>query len=379
MALFNRLLRLKSDDIYRLEDFFTEIVAHYFEANQQALKSWLQFIGIVNDNNWENASITTQKSYQDTHENKERRPDIVVEILSNDTVSIVFFESKIGSQEGQDQLRSYARILDQLTGYRKKYIVYITRDFDAKVPEVVLQDVCNSEVKFIQLRWHQFYQFLSTQPQSALVHEIQLFMQEQNMAQSNQFSAIDIVALTHFSASLKLMEQVMWGKTLQKFEEVLEKQQSIQFRQRRALQNIQWHGRYIMGVWMPGKWWCYLGFQLKVADYIKLPFPHDYPVVKLNLEIDPKSPHRQTTIQEFKSISEQYHWQEYRLNEPETWSGISMNKSLRNFLVEADHVSAIESFFLEALRGLEEIRKKYPHLPWGTTFDDDEESNSKPE
>ena len=195
------------------------------------------------------------------------------------------------------------------------------------------------------------------------------------MAQNNQFSAIDVVALTHFSASLKLMEQVMWGKTLKKFEEVLCSHKPVQFRQRRALQFIQWHSRYIMISSMPDKWHCFLGFQLKVIDSVE--HSYDYPVVHLNLEVDPKSPHRKTTLQEFKLICEQHHWRGYGLDEPGAWSGITMSKSLRDFLVEADHVAAVESFFLEALRSLEDIRKGFTNLPWGVVPDDDDESDSE--
>lgn len=377
MALFNRLLKLKSNEICRLEDFFTEIVAHFFESNLDALVSWLQFSGIVNHKNWHHASLATQKSYENPHEDEEKRPDLVVELLSDDGTSIVFFESKIGSQEGYKQLESYAAVLNSLTDYQQKYLVYITRDFDPKDPKEFLQDISSSGIRFIQLRWHQFYQFLSTQPESALIREIKFFMQEHSMAQSNQFSAIDVIALTHFPASLKLMEQAMWGKTLQKFEEVLGSHKAVQFRKRRALQFIQWHGRYIMIASMPDRWHCFLGFQLKVVDSVE--HPYDYPVVHLNLEVDPKSPHRKATLQEFKSICEQHHWQGYGLDEIDAWSGIAISRSLRDFLIEADHVVAIENFFLNALESLEKIRQEYPNLPWGVVPDDGEESDSETE
>jgi hypothetical protein len=378
MTLFNRLLKLKSDNnICRLEDFFTEIVAHFLEVNRNALKSWLKFGGIIEDKNCTNASLATQKSYQLAHENGEKRPDIVVELSDGANTSIIFFESKIASTEGPNQLNDYAKVLNSLAGYQHKYLVYITRNFDPKESSIVLQDIPNNEVKFIQLRWHQFYQFLSTHPESALIREIQLFMQEHRMAQSNQFSAVDIVALTHFPASLKLMEQSMWGETLQKFEAVLGHHKSLHFRQRRALQNIQWHGRYIMSAPMPDRWACFLGFQLKFIDSVE--HPYDYPVVHLNLEIDPKSPHRQTTLKEFKSICEKEDWRGYGLGEIDAWSGVTMNKSLRDFLVESDHVAAIENFFLKGLESLDKIRKEYAHLPWGIAPDDDEESDSETE
>lgn len=46
-------------------------------------------------------------------------------------------ESKIGSWEGQDQLKRYAEHLDRLTESRKS-LVYITRAYDPKNKESIL-------------------------------------------------------------------------------------------------------------------------------------------------------------------------------------------------------------------------------------------------
>jgi hypothetical protein len=197
-------------------------------------------------------------------------------------------------------------------------------------------------------------------------------MQEHRMAQNNQFSAIDVLALVNFRSPLKFMEQTMWGKTVHEFEKVLDSHKKLNFRKRRALQNIQWHNRYIMGAWMPEKWWCYLGFDLRPHEIAY--FPYDYPLVRLVLQIDPKSPCKKEIIKVFEEICKESSWRGYSLHEPERWSHIALEKSLRDFLIEDDHVIAIENFFLDTLDQLQTIKNQYPQLPWASVSEEDEYS-----
>lgn len=367
MALFRQLLKLHKGNI-PLEDFFTEIAAYLLSTKKEILFSWLKYSHILDLGDCLEACITTQKTFNHPITGDEKRPDIVIELANGDSHDVIFIESKIGSHEGYQQLSDYAEILNSLPGYRQKLLIYITRDFDPKQESAVLEHISNPEVKFKQLRWHQFYQFLSTQGSSELIQEVTQFMQEYRMAQNNQFSSIDVLALANFPTSLKLMEEVMWGKVFCKFQEVLGHYKSLQFRKRRALQNIQWHGRYVMGAWMPDKWLCWLGFDLKTLNSF------EYPVVRIVLEIDPKSPHRNKIIKEFKDICTQFSWRGYELDKPNIWSHIAIERSLRSFLVEEDHVVAIENFFLDGLGQLQIIKNQYPQLPWGTVPEEDEDS-----
>ena len=127
-----------------------------------------------------------------------------------------------------------------------------------------------------------------------------------------------------------------------------------------------------MGAWMPDKWSCHLGFDFRPLDHSY--FPDDYPLVRLVLQIDPKSSRRQEIIQSFGNICEEFNWRGHSLHEPERWSHIALEKSLRDFLIEDDHVVAIENFFLEALKELQTIKDQYSQLPWGPVPDGDEDS-----
>ena len=283
MALFSRLLNLNTGSI-PLEDFFTELIAYLFSIDKEILYTWLKYLNPLDISAYLDASVSTQRKFDrlDSHL-LDSRPDIVIELgdIKSQSRSIIFVESKVGSKEHDDQLLRYAEILDGLSGFQHKFLLYITRDFEPKNKKDIFKNIPEATVQFKQLRWHQFYRFLKSQPDTMLVQEILTFMDEYRMAHNNQFSSIDVIALANFTKSLNLMEETMWGEVSQRFEKVLGaiRQKST------ALNQIQSHGRYLMSASMPnGNWWCGLGFILKTSQST------DYPIVRLVLQVAPNSP-----------------------------------------------------------------------------------------
>lgn len=370
MSLFSRLLNLNTSSI-PLEDFFTEIVDYLFSENKEILYAWLEYCYLLDTSTCIDAFISTQRSFTplDSHLTGSR-PDLLIELVHENHHDLIFIESKIGSKEGENQLSRYADILHKIKGFRYKFLIYITRDFEPKNELSIFQQISNSTLQFKQLRWHQFYQFLQSlqfQVETMLVQEIITFMQEYRMAHNNQFSSVDVLALTNFSKSLKLMEQTMWGKVSERFKEVVGaiKQRST------ALNQVQQHERYLMIANMrSGRWWCGLGFYLKTLNMA------DYPTVILVLEVDPNSDRRTEIIDAMKDICSQFGWRGYKLNESKAWSGIVREKSLREFLSQEDHIAAIEEFFLKALNELDEIKRKYSQLPWGAISENGENNSA---
>jgi PD-(D/E)XK nuclease superfamily len=356
MSLFCQLLNLHANGNIPLEDFFTELVAYLFKTNKAILYNWLRDLGL--ETKYSDAHISTQREFKPLlgHPGASRL-DLVIELIDGDERDIIFIESKVGSKESDGQLKRYAEILSSSQGFRHKYLFYITRSFDPKISTDIVKDILTSTVIFRQFRWHQFHQFLKSQPDSTLVREITLFMDKHQMAHNNQFSSIDIIALANFTKSLKIMEETMWGKVSQKFETVLG---SVKQRTT-ALTELQRHGRYLMTIQMDDKWWCGLGFILKTSNST------DYPTVILLLEVDPSSQHRQKLTYAMKDICEQDNqcgWQSYNLSDSTAWSGIFIEKSLQDFLAEPDHIVAVKDFFLKTLDELAKIKIKYSDLPW---------------
>jgi PD-(D/E)XK nuclease superfamily len=356
MSLFNRLLKLHNGST-PLEDFFTELVAHLFSTNKEILYDWLKYLDLIDTDADLDAYISTQQTFERlSHHFSDSRPDIIIELVDGNNRDIIFIESKIGSSEGCNQLQRYAEILNKLPGFRHKFLIYITREFEPKERITIFLEIPESKVHFKQTRWHKFYQFLKAQRDTMLVEEIIKFMQEHHMAHNNQFSSIDVIALGNFTNSLKLMEQAMSDEVRNKFKQVLG---SVVPLRATAFTQLQKHDRYLMYSWLRDKWWCGLGFMLNTSS------PTEYPTVFLLLEVDSKSPHRAEIIKAMKDIcSKQSEWKGYDLDNPSAWSRIVLGRSLQSFLSEEDHIVAIQKFFLESLDKLSDIKSLYSDLHW---------------
>ena len=355
MSLFSKLLKLHAGSI-PLEDFFTELVAHLLSTNKEILYAWLKYLDLPDmDADFDAATVLTQQKFKGLpHHDSDSRPDLVIELVNGSKRDIIFIESKIGSQEGYRQLSRYAEVLDTHPDFQNKLLIYITRDFDPKDRECIFEAIPNSSVRFKQVRWHQFYQFLTAQAETMLTEEIIKFMQIHQMAHNNQFSSIDVIALANFTKSLKLMDQTMWGEVSEQFKKVLG---SISQRST-TLTQFRLHERYLMYSWLPERWWCGLGFMLNTSSST------DYPTVYLTLEVQPSSLHRAAIIAAMKEICKQPEWKGYELDDSKAWSRIFLERSLQSFLAEEDQVAAIQKFFLEALDELSKIKTQYSHLPW---------------
>ncbi|WP_215610824.1 PD-(D/E)XK nuclease family protein [Leptothoe spongobia] len=355
MGLFSRLLNFQTGSI-PLEDFFTEIVAFWFESNPNFLHAWLQHVHALDEKDIY-SHVDTQKSFPALeHHTKDSRPDMVIELVGDTCQDIVFLESKIGSSEGGNQLQRYAEILANLSGYRHKTLIYITRDFEPKDKSVIFQDVSQHQIKFKQLRWYQFYQFLSLYKETTLTREICSFMEENEMGHSSQFSDTDIQALANFPQALKLMDVTMRGKVTQRFEEVTGQKQT----RNNALKQLLDYGNYNIVAGMPtGKWFCCLGFLLQ-STHIAAPL-----TVALWLGAEPKSAHKFEIVAMMQAVCSQRGWRGTELTTSlQAKPRIFREQSLQTFLSEEDQISAIQDFFMKALAELQEIQKQYKHLPW---------------
>jgi PD-(D/E)XK nuclease superfamily len=146
MSLFNRLLKLHNGST-PLEDFFTELVAHLFSTNKEVLSDWLKHLDLIDTNADLDAYISTQQTFERlSHHFSDSRPDIIIELIDGNNRDIIFIESKIGSSEGCNQLQRYAEILDKFPGFRNKFLIYITRDFEPKDRETIFQGIPESKV-----------------------------------------------------------------------------------------------------------------------------------------------------------------------------------------------------------------------------------------
>ena len=82
--------------------------------NHDLLLDWLKYTEVLQVSAYLGSGVTTQKVFQHPIRGDEKRPDLIIELASSDAYDIIFIESKVGSQEGYNQLSDYAEILDSL-------------------------------------------------------------------------------------------------------------------------------------------------------------------------------------------------------------------------------------------------------------------------
>jgi len=213
MSLFSKLLRLRSTE---KEEFHTEIVAQVLRQSTSLTFRWLKTIHATSFAHFEELRVSSQEELDplSSHEGIGSRPDIVIRIIQGDQIEVVFVESKIGSTENPGQLQKYAEHLEAQNA-TTRCLVFITRDYEPKEPPD------NTHIEFVQQRWSDFYRFLKQQPIiDAMTSELLKFMEENNMSQSNQFTAVDILALTNFTKARTLMDHTIRESVARKFRKI---------------------------------------------------------------------------------------------------------------------------------------------------------------
>ena len=294
------------------------------------------------------------------------RPDLLIEVYwspdgilaEDETVAdVIMVESKIGSGEGQEQLRRYAERLEKMTNVGSKSLVYITRGYDPKGPGEILSGL-GDNVRFEQLRWHDFYRFLQTVEKDALVEEVMAFMEEQGMARSYRFSTTDLIALSGVPRAFEVFDETLGGEVkaeLESFAGNKTRRESV------GLDNIRRLGRYV--ILAPLHEWdlfCFVGYTMLTSD--------GYPTSHVNLEARPEALGREVSVAAMKRIALREGWEGYNLDDPTDWAGVTRGRSLASLLSEEDHVAAVKRFFVESIRRLREelmaFKKEHPDLPW---------------
>ena len=137
-----KLVRLFPESV-NLEDLFTEAAARLFERRHDLCVAWLEGAGLLPragryDDRY--VRVSSQRTFAPLeHHDTASCPDLLIEVYwlleeeptNEETVAdVVMVESKIGSGEGQDQLRRYAEHLDDMSSFRGEALLYVTRAYD---------------------------------------------------------------------------------------------------------------------------------------------------------------------------------------------------------------------------------------------------------
>ncbi|MEH1941940.1 MAG: PD-(D/E)XK nuclease family protein [Nostoc sp.] len=373
MSLFTNLLNLHSGNKPR-EDFFTEIVAYFLSLNNDILLDWLKHQSIISDDNYSSIKISTQQEHQALAiHTEDSRLDIVVELSTGLNTDVIFIESKIGSTAIPGQLEKYAEILSNLPNLRHRILIYITRDYDPKEEikqydcdlQPAIKEYClelSPKINFFQLRWYQFYSLLKEHASDILAQEILIFMRNNRMSHTNQFSSVDLLTMVNYNKTLLLMESTLSEEVQQEFK--LAFGGIINGAASRT--QWKWDERYIIYTHLsPLKWdlCCGVGyFNLNPENLT------DYPYIGIFLQVSHKFVERPKIIKSMQKVinDKPNIWTPANLTILPAWSAIFYQKSLKEFLSEKDQLSAIKLFFKESIEELKTVQKQYFNFPWNS-------------
>ncbi len=368
-SLLGRLLRLFPESV-PLEDLFTEAVARLFEARPQLCLAWLEeteSIASLAEHVQRYIHVESQKTLAALeHHEADSRLDLHIEVYSSSggepaedgvVKETVMIESKIGSKEGPEQLRRYAEHLNKMADTNGKALLYVTRGYDPKEPDEILAGL-DGNVRFKQLRWHDFYHFLQTVEKDALVEEVMAFMDEQGMARTYRFSTADLMALSGVPRAFEIFDETLGGEVKAELESLAGNKTR---RESVGLDNVRRLGRYV--VLAPLHEWdlfCFVGYAMLTSD--------GYPTAHVNLEARPDALRREVSVAAMKRIALRKGWEGYNLDDPTDWAGVTRGRGLASLLPEEDYVAAVQRFFVESLRQLRAeltaFKKERPDLPW---------------
>jgi hypothetical protein len=356
MSLFGKLLHLHSDEHRRLEDFHTEIVAHVLASDPELTLHWLQELGASDHRKADAFAVRTQQAFEPIQglHSAGSRPDIMIQISKGERSEVVFVESKVGSEEGPEQLSKYIDQLRDRPGVHQCSLVFITRDYQPK------DDLSDKTVQFFQTRWSDFYHFLhDLESPSDTIRELLKFMQENNMSQSNRFTAIELLALTNHHRARSLMDATMWENVVKKFEKVC----GLTSSKTRVMNQLRDFDRYVMVAGHGA------GYQIEFLLGYWLPNeqPSDSPKVGMYIYVNPKAAERPAIVKAMRKFSEaskgatrKWDW----FTGDDDWEKIQCTRKLEDFLAEENHVAAITKWFEELLDDADAFRKQNLKLPW---------------
>lgn len=349
MGIFKTLfeLRLKAHN-RPLEDYLTEIISFVLSRDIDLLNNFLNHFQII-DYQADTFDISTQLILKKLkNHNTDSRPDIAVFLEEK----AIFFENKVNSKEGYNQLKRYAEHLDNITDANKT-LVYITKHYDIKNLEKIFKD-CNNKIDFIPLRWYKVYRFFKAYKSDPIVFELLLFMKQNNLSMNNQFNPSDIITLTNFTNVRRMMDESMFGTVSKKFEQINKgiPQKSA------TMTQLKNKDRYVFYKQHKENMASMLGYWMNSGN------EKDYPDVGIIIEIAPSSNRRKDVISIFNKIVEKNNsWKGSNLSNPKAWAKIIYRASLQSFLSEESQIEEIKKFFMTGLEEMEKIFNENPDLP----------------
>ena len=344
--LFSNLLKLHAQPVPK-ENFFTEVVAWMFAAYPELLYAWVKECLEI-DEQYHQSIVETQVDFEASKTyGQDCKPDILITLKTGASHDLLMIESKVSSKEGPDQLLRYAEQLTLAEG-SNRYLVYITRDYEPKDAELIKKKY--PSVRFFQLRWYQFYQFLERQQSTTMIEEVLKFMQEHEMTKITTITPDKLQAFKFIPELFEYFDAVLYDDIADEFTRVFGKPG-------KPLEEIVYE-RYCLTSWVED-WNCQLGFWMPGEE-------DTLPYVGVTLEINADLGYRRWNNLarklkqvELESAQSAFPWHGESLDTPNTWATISLLTPMSEILKEINNVDAAKRHLTACLKEAERVKQQY--------------------
>ncbi|HHX22692.1 MAG TPA: PD-(D/E)XK nuclease family protein [Thermoanaerobacterales bacterium] len=341
------------------EDFMTELLAYILKNHTESLLSVLRELKVIKqDVEISNIYVDTQYIIKGTENTCESRPDIIIRFKDcGKKQHFILMENKIDSQEGINQLSRYLSYLnEQNEKGTMGALIYLTKNYDNKEYIRNMSLDTEHQIKFIQIRWWQLYQILKRYQEVEIIRETLKFMKEKGLSMSRKFSEMDVKAFMNVNRIKEMLQEGLGGAVEEKYNLITGTRYSITS----ADAELRNTGRYIYMANQKDWFWIGIGYWVDGNLINK-----EYPDLKVIIGVKPYHEERDKIIKAFKDFSYSNElWSSFGLEDEESWAGIWRRISLKDLLVDDDHIGNIQQWFLEGLEDVEEFKNRYPKLPW---------------
>lgn len=357
MPLFKKILNLLTG-VTPEEDFFMEVFVAVLSRNKDLMRAFLARFLNISEAYYDSRVQSQVVLPALPGHNMGSRPDVLIQLFTEDAYDLILIESKLGSSEGNRQLSRYAEHLAETFGAaRNKYLLYITRSHDPKSAQQILEK-SGDHIHFVQIRWSQFYDLLKGFRNDSLVDEMAIFMEEKRMAENIQLLPADLFAMTAVPRLMDFMFNSLEGEVKEKFADVL----GVQPYPIKIDHQLLKYSRFMVYQYVSNHWWFGIGYFFDRAG-------QNYPSIGMNIEINAKSS-RWTEIadvlQQVYTIAyeQDKRWNMYGLSQPQTWAGLAVRESIAGIVDSPDHLHIIKQKLMGYLDEVATLKEKYPSLPW---------------
>lgn len=221
----------QSENKNELENYLTEIFANILKKDKGVLSKFCSLINCNFKINEDPVQIRTQHSHE--IEGKKFRPDIQIEIGEH---SIILIENKIDSLEGADQLSNYCKVLNTEQIYPNKFLVYITKLFEAK------SIVEKNKINFKEIIWGTISEICKEE--SILAKELSQFITDKKINMEGKFTYLDALILENMKGVFEKLDHILnAAHNYHKSPEGL----GIRLDKGKSIGSIKTYGYYVLG------------------------------------------------------------------------------------------------------------------------------------